>query len=302
MTTPLQANLIGIATAPADCVNDPLKDELVHEVTRQIVGTQWLEDDDVVPMFLTRYKNWINSTKLNKVSGLDAFPSVNFAQGTTESFDKFYLRNHARRFRCYRGEYLYHELSWKANGNRWAYIDDEPLAQGDAVVCSFPFADTGGQKHTREFLDRCAELEIPVLFDCAFFGICAGHDFDFGHPAVTDVCFSLSKPFPVYGMRIGIRFSKDTVDGINIYGNTHYVNKFGAAVGSRLFEHQHPDDIFNAYRDQQLAWCKEYELTPSQCVTFGLDYNHKYDNHNRGSKDSNRICFAKFFNKGYLPL
>ena len=302
MTLPLQANLVGIATAPADCVNDPLKDQLVHEITRQVAGTQWLEDDNIIPLFLQRYKNWINTTELNKVTGLDAFSSVAFSQGTTESFDKFYIRNHKRRFRCFRGEYLYHELSWKAAGYNWAYIDDEPLAEGDAVVCSFPFADTGNQKHTKELLDDCARLGVPVLFDCAFFGICADHTFDFDHPAVTDVCFSLSKPFPVYGMRIGIRFSRDTSDGLNIYGNTDYVNKFGAAIGLRLFEHQHPDVIYLNYRDQQLAWCKEYNLTPSQCVTFGLDYDHKYDNHNRGSKDSNRICFAKFFNKGYLPL
>ena len=151
-------------------------------------------------------------------------------------------------------------------------------------------------------LDRCLELGIPVLVDSAFFGICADLDFDYSHPAITDVAQSLSKPFPVYGMRIGIRFSKDTTDGLNIYGNTHYVNKFGAAVAIKLFDHQSPDDIFTRYREKQLAWCEQYNLVPSKCVTFGLDYNHQYDNHNRGLKDSNRICFSKFFNRGYLPL
>lgn len=301
MTLPLQANLIGIETAPADCVNDPAKDQLVHNIVKSI-SVDWLEDNHVVPQYLARYRKWIESTELNRVSGLDQFSSVAYSQGTTESFDKFYLRNHNRRFRCYRGEYLYHELSWKHSGVDWAYIDDMPLAAGDAVVCSFPFADTGNQKHTKELLDQCAELGIPVLFDCAFFGICSGHDFDFGHAAITDVCFSLSKPFPVYGMRIGIRFSKDTADGLNIYGNTHYVNKFGAAVALKLFDSQRPDEIVINYKGKQLAWCQQYNLIPSQCVTFGLDYNHKYDNHNRGSRDSNRICFAKFFNKGHLPL
>lgn len=301
MTTPLQANLVGIATAPADCVADPAKDQLVHTIIKS-VSNNWLEDNHVVPQFLKRYQEWIQSTKLNRVAGLDNFPSVVYSQGTTESFDKFYLRNHRRRFRCFRGEYLYHELTWKSLEYNWAYIDDEPLAKGDAVVFSLPFADTGDQKHTQEMLDRCLELGIPVLIDSAFFGICSDIDFDYSHPAITDVAMSLSKPFPVYGMRIGIRFSKDTTDGLNIYGNTHYVNKFGAAVGIQLFNHQSPDKIFSRYRDQQLDWCKQYNLVPSKCVTFGLDYSHQYDNHNRGSADSNRICFAKFFNKGYLPL
>ena len=302
MTLPLQANLIDVVTAPADCVNDSTKDQLVKDIICKVAATSWLEDNNVVSEYIKHYKSWINSTKLNSVTGLNHFDSVCYSQGTTESFDKFYLRNYQRRFRCFRGEYLYHELTWKNLGYNWNYIDDDPLAKGDAVVCSFPFADTGNQKHTRDLLDQCAELEIPVLFDCAFFGICAEHDFDFAHKAITDVCFSLSKPFPVYGMRIGIRFSKDRTDGLNIYGNTDYVNKFGAAVGLHLFSHQHPDEIYIKYRDQQIQWCNQYNLEPSKCVTFGLDLDHKYNNHNRGSVHSNRICFAKFFNKGYLPL
>jgi len=301
MTTPLQSNLIGIATAPADCVADPVKDQLVQTIIKSI-GANWLEDDYVVPHYLKRYREWIESTQLNYVTGLDNFPSVTYSQGTTESFDKFYLRNRNRRFRCFRGEYLYHELTWRNLGHDWAYIDDKELQANDAVIFSLPFADTGNQKNTQELLDTCLSLGIPVLIDSAFFGICSGIDFDYSHPTITDVTMSLSKPFPVYGMRIGIRFSKDTTDGLNIYGNTHYVNKFGAAVGVQLFNHQHPDKIFTRYKDQQLAWCEKYNLIPSNCVTFGLDYNHQYDNHNRGSADSNRICFAKFFNKGYLPL
>ena len=301
MTLPLQKNLIDVITAPADCVADPLKDQLVNAIIKSI-GANWLEDDYVVPHYLKRYREWIESTQLNRVLGLDNFPSVTYSQGTTESFDKFYLRNRNRRFRCFRGEYLYHELTWQNLGYDWAYIDDQELQANDAVVFSLPFADTGNQKHTQELLDTCVSLDIPVLIDSAFFGICSDIDFDYSHPAITDVTMSLSKPFPVYGMRIGIRFSKDTTDGLNIYGNTHYVNKFGAAVGIQLFNRQTPDYIFARYRDQQLAWCEKYNLAASNCVTFGLDYNHRYDNHNRGSADSNRICFAKFFNKGHLPL
>lgn len=302
MTLPLQANLIGIATAPAACVSDPKKDLLVYNIIKLASEFNWLEDDSIVLEYLARYKKWLASTNLNNISGLETFPSVCYSQGTSESFDKFYLRNHKRRFRCFRGEYVYHELTWKGLNYDWAYIDDEPLSVNDAVVISFPFADTGNQKHTTELLDQCAGLDIPVLLDCAFFGICANITFDFRHPAISDVCFSLSKSFPVYGMRIGIRFSKDRVDGLNIYSNTQYVNKFGAFVGLHLLDHQPPDDIYSAYRQKQLAWCEQYNLEPSNCVIFGLDYNHKFDNHNRGSKDSNRICFAKFFNKDSLPL
>lgn len=302
MTLPLQKNLMGISTAPASCVDDITQDRLVEEIIRKVSSSNWSKDDNIVPLFIEQYKNWISSTKINSIFGLELFPSITYSQGTTESFDKFYLRNHKRRFRCYRGEYLYHQLTWKNLGYDWKYIDDEPLKENDAVICSFPFADTGNQKHTVEFLDNCYTLGIPVLFDSAFFGISGNHIFDFSHPSITDVCFSFSKTFPVSGIRIGIRFSKDTSDGLNIYNKTHYVNKFGAAVGLHLFEYQSPDSIFLKYRNKQLLWCDQYNLVPSQCVIFGIDYNHKYDNHNRGSKDSNRICFAKFFNYEKLYL
>ena len=301
MTLPLQANLKSVVTAPADCVQDPLKDLLVDRVM-QTMTVQQLNSDSLVPHYLQRYREWIQSTKHNRVTGLDNFASVNYSQGTSESFDKFYLRNHHRRFRCFRGEYLYHELTWQNLNYDWAYLDDQELQINDAVVISFPFADTGNQKHTLQLLDRCATLGVPVLIDSAYFGICSGFDFDFGHPAITDVTMSLSKSFPVNNLRIGIRFSKDTTDGLNIYHNTHYVNRFGAAVAIQLFDHQSPDTIFSQYRDQQMEWCQKYALEPSDCVIFGLDYYHRYDNHNRGSADTNRICFAKFFKQGVLPL
>lgn len=301
MTKPLQSDLIGIPTAAADCVYDPDKIQLVQHIL-QSVGTTWIEDDQVVPLFLRRYRDWIQSTNLNTVAGLDHFSNVVYSQGTSESFENFYLRHRNRRFRCFRGEYLYHELIWRNLEYNWAYIDDDELRPNDAVIVSLPFADTGNQKHTKQMLDLCAELDIPVLIDSAFFGICAGINFDYSHPAITDVTMSLSKPFPASGIRIGIRFSKNTADGLDIYAKTNYVNKLGAAVGFQLLDHQSPDYIWSRYRDHQLAWCKQYDLVASDCVTFGLDYNHKYQNHNRGSVDSNRICFAKFFNKGHLPL
>jgi len=301
MTLPLQRNLKDIATAPADCVKDPLKDQLINSIVQTITIAQ-LDNDSVIPHYIKRYCEWIQSTQNNRVTGLDNFPSVNYSQGTSESFDKFYLRNHRRRFRCFRGEYLYHELTWQNLDYNWAYLDDQEIRANDAVVISFPFADTGNQKHTKQLLDQCADLGVPVLIDSAYFGICSGFDFDFGHPAITDVAMSLSKSFPVYGMRIGIRFSKHTTDGLNIYHKTHYVNKLGAAVGIQLFNHQTPDYIFSRYQNQQMAWCKQYNLVPSNCVIFGLDHNHQYDNHNRGSADTNRVCFSKFFNKGVLPL
>lgn len=303
MTLPLQSNLLGLPLAPAQCVVDADKDTLVAKAIADSAAN--IYDLSTLPKYCNSFRHWIQSTKLNTVSGLEQYPVVDFCAGTSEAFDKFYLKHNQRRLRCFRGEYLYHRLSWQNQNRPWAYLDDMPLSANDAVVISLPFADTGDQhpEHTNLLLDQCLELGVPVLLDCAFFGVCGEINFDFTHPAISEICFSLSKAFPVSTLRIGIRFSRNNDnDSLIVYNNTQYVNLLAAAIGIKLMTQQHPDEIWQRYRPQQISWCKEHGLVPSNTVIFGLDREHKFNQYNRGYPHSNRLCFAKYFNLGFLPL
>lgn len=296
MTQPLQPNLKGLPYAPAECVVDQRQISIVKQIIADLGHS--FDNDHVVPEFCAQYRNWILTTQHNTVGGLEQFDRADFSLGTSECFDKFYLRNHQRRFRCFRGEYLYHRLAWHNQRMPWAWLDDEPLASNDAVVVSLPFADLGSTHpdYGPALLDRCDELGVPVLIDCAFFGICAMTDFDFAHDAITDICFSLSKTFPVNTLRIGMRLTKSAqTDTLSIYNDTQYVNKLGAAVGLKLLQTQGPDDVFQRWRQQQLEWCTNMQLTPSNSVIFGIDYDHRYDHYNRGMTHSNRLCFSRYY-------
>lgn len=300
MTQPLQPNLLGLPYAPAECVTDSLQQDRVAEAI--VEAAKGYHAQNVVPDFCHRYLDWISSTKFNRVNGLDQFTQIDYSLGTSESFDKFYLRNHGRRFRCFRGEYLYHTLAWRSQDMPWAYIDDAPIESGDAVVVSLPFADLG-QPHWAygvSMLDRCARLGVPVLLDCAFFGICANIDFDFDHAAITDICFSLSKTWPVNTLRIGMRLSRPAQDTMSIYNGTQYVNKLGAAIGSQLLALQSPDEVFQRWRSTQLEFCSTMNLMASDTVIFGIDHQHQYDQYNRGMRDTNRLCFSRYFVSGKL--
>ena len=290
--------------APAEAVVDPERIAAVEYATAKVLFAGALDNPTVVNDFCYTYRNWILSTKNNTVIGLDGFPTMGFSNGTSEAFDKFYLQNHGRRFRCFRGEYMYHRLAWDAHQFSWAWLDDEPLAENDAVVVSLPFADTGEvhNRYTKEFLDQCYNLGIPVLLDCAFFGICSSIKFDFTHPAITDVCFSLSKTAPVNLLRIGLRFTRPGFhDSLQVYHDSQYVNRLSAAVGLTMLNSIGPDDTYNRWRNQQLNFCLAMRLVPSNTVIFGIDTQHLYDAYNRGSKDTNRICFSKYFVAGVLP-
>lgn len=306
MTQPLQQNLKGLPYAPAECIREQHQLDAVNAAI--FAATRCLDSPSVVQTFLTTYRNWIKSTKLNQVIGLDSFIHAEFTQGTSESFDKFYARYHTSRFRCFRGEYMYHRLCWdNACPGQWEYFDetkpDLGLATGDAVVVSFPFADLGDPHplFNNEFLDRCYSLNIPVLLDCAFFGITGNLTFDFTHPAIKEICFSLSKTFPVNLHRIGMRLSRTLPnDGITIYNNSQYVNKLSAAIGIEILNTKGPDDAFIKWRSKQIEFCNQFHLTPSNTVIFGIDYKHQYDHYNRGMPDTNRLCFSLYYETGNL--
>ena len=303
MTLPLQENLLGLEMAPACNVQDFDLSNLINKVIIDAINQDILTDQIVIPEFLFKYKKWITNTTLNIVTGLEKFERLDFTQGTSESFDKFYIRHRGKRFRFFKGEYLYHKISL-ANSNYKVIEHPTDLLENDAVIVSLPFADTGNmhQMFDSTFLDTCYSKNIPVLLDCAYFGVCGNIKFDFSHPAIQEVCFSLSKTFPVNLLRIGMRFSKHIdVDGISAYTNTQYQNRLSAYVGLKILEFKTADCMYAEYRDSQLKFCKKFNLTPSNTVIFGLDLSNKYPRYNRGSDNNNRICFSKFYLNTEIP-
>lgn len=280
-------------------VQDPAQLSAISEIKLDLSSV--LNDQNVQQRFLDRYNHWVRSSKNNNWIGIDDFSHATFCNATTEAFDKFYLKNNQRRFRCFRGEYMYHILAWRNCFPNWAYIEDSPLHAMDAVVISLPFSDTGNQhKDLNDVLSECDRLGIPVLLDCAYFGICHGLDFDLTWSCITDVTFSMSKSFPVSHARIGMRLTRvDDDDPLFVVNKTNYCNRIGAAIGSHMLERFDPDYIPNKYRDLQHQWCQQLGAEPSPTVIFGLGDAqwHAYD---RGA-GNHRLCFNKYLGSGHLP-
>lgn len=277
--------------------------DLLSIVSQLIINSSTsINDINLQQQFLTNYRTWIESTKLNTVKGLDQFPIAAYSNGTSEAFDKFYLKYHTRRFRCFRAEYMYHQAAWRNYFPNWRFIDDEPLLNLDAVVISLPFSDLGdAHPKMNMILNQCAELNIPVLLDCAYFGICQDMTFDFTHPAITDITFSLSKFFPVPHLRIGMRLTKiDDDDSLLVLNKTLYTNRIGLAVGLKLIDQFGPDYICETYSSSQKDLCDQLGVAASKCVIFGVDHDNQYPIYNRGLT-SNRLCIAKYLDIKTLP-
>jgi hypothetical protein len=257
-----------------------------------------LNNDSIIDEFLYEYDKWIKSGTLNVFTGLEDFEYKVFSNGTTEAFDKFYMKNAKRRFRCFKGEYMYHKLAWR-DKFVWNYIEDAPLHKADAVVVSLPFADTG-DKHTEyhNLMRKCSDMNIPVLVDCAYYGACRHIHIDLAYPCITDVTFSLSKTFPVAYARIGMRYTRvDDDDTMFVYHKISYNNKIGALIGLEYFKNFSPDYIPNKYLDKQQDFCNTLGIETSKTVLFGIDYLKQYEQYNRGGP-SNRLSFHKQYIKG----
>jgi hypothetical protein len=276
-----------------------IKDTATTNILSTPLDLNVFDNDGIIDDFLDTYDTWIKSTTTNTIAGLDDFNYRCYSNGTTESFDKFYMKNATRRFRCFRGEYMYHKLAWRDKFN-WKWLEDDNLDKNDAVVISLPFANTGNKhKLTEDVLHSCSEIGIPVLVDCAYFGICSNIDFNFTHLCITDITFSLSKTFPLAYARTGMRYTReDNDDTMFVYQKIHYNNKLGALLGLKFLNVFGPDYIPNTYKEKQIEMCKICEVEPSNTVLFGIDYNNNYPEYNRGS-DTNRLSFHKQFGETY---
>lgn len=258
------------------------------------VSSAILLDQEINEKFLNSYLNWISSTKNNKIIGIDQYPFKCFSQGTSEAFDKFYMNYSSKRFRCFKGEYVYHRLAWRDNRFSWKYLEDEPLDINDVVIVSQPFSDTGDQHPLlNDILDQCDRLNIPVVIDCCYFGVCSEVTFDFSRPCIKEIIFSLSKTFPVSHIRIGMRLSKyDNDDLLFVYNKSGYTNRLAADIGLKYIENFSPDYISNKYKNNQIEICKKLKINHSKTVLFGVG-GPEWNEYNR-DRDTNRLGLHNF--------
>jgi hypothetical protein len=253
---------------------------------------------DIRPdQFVHEYKDWFTST--HSISGLSTFNGITCSLGTTETFDKFYLYHRNKRLRIFRGEYFYQQMVARSLfADNWAWMHEDDIRQGDVLVFSLPFADTGSTIDEMDaILDQCDTHGVPVLVDMAYINLARDFTIDLSRDCIKVITTSLSKVFPVQYHRIGLRLTKGIDDDLMIaYQQNQYVNKFGCGLGLEMMKQFDADYTFETYRLKQVDLCNKLEIDPSPCVIFGVDKSDKYPEYNRGGT-TNRLCFSNLWNK-----
>ena len=271
-------------------VRDPVLVETVDDSFRVKIEPQ---------VFCERYKEWAFST--HGIRGLDRFVHLDYANGTTEVFDKFYQQHSKKRLRMMRGEYFYHQIQARNIFSEWQWLEDGPLRSGDVFVISVPFSDTGDiPSLLPKWLAECERLKIPVMLDMAYLNLSRNLQLDIDMECIEVIATSLSKVFPVESYRIGLRLrQRPDDDTLMAYNQNSYVNHIGVNTGMTLIEKFEADWLYQHYLPNQQELCQKLDVDPSPCVILGIDRNNRFPEYNRGG-DSNRLCFSRLWD-GRIP-
>ena len=242
--------------------------------------------------FLALYPDWIMSSKINKIKGLEVFDHKFVSLGTTQALDwwHYFCRANNLRLRMFRGEYPYNrdallegQWTWERN------IDDAPLRKGDAVIISLPFSGNGKQhKDWHQLLNDCDELNIPVFVDMAWYGTCWNIDVNLNRHCIKQVAFSTTKGLSCGNWRAGIVFSKWDQGSLAIQTEWQHGVHLNCSIANSLMENFTPDTIVKKYKEAHEAVCEHYKFETTNVVHIALAPGKEYHHFNRDEK-YNRI-------------
>ena len=270
----------------------PVVDNFFKDYISKIDCSADLYNENLPQIFTDNFYNWISSSELNTLLGLDCFPSKRLVCGTAQAFDHFYLKHKDRRFRFYKGEFMYHSACLK-HGFKWEYIEDARLHNNDAVIISVPFSDAGTQIPMDNLLYNCYGMDIPVLLDFAYYPCTKNINLDLEKfSAVETITFSISKAF--YGaefLRVGMRLQReDNDDGIDVFNSVEMINRVPLSIANNLVQNFSIDHNWENYGKIYSEVCAENNLEETDCIMFGQG-GEEYAENNRGGK-YNRVTVS----------
>lgn len=241
--------------------------------------------------YFDRFQHWIVSSGHNKFTGLESFNYKAYSCGTRQAIESFVIRHGtSRRLRFSRGEFSGAKICANHASMPWAWLEDDEIRASDSVLISFPFCGNGNQyENFDSLLDTCDRLAVPVFVDAAYFGISYGCEIDLSRPCITDVAFSLSKPFST-PLRLGYRLTKQYHDdNLQVASDLKMYNRFAVRVGMDLLDRFSHDWVVEKYKPRQHQVCQDLDLSITPTVTLAID-PHKRDEFLRNNYY--RICIT----------
>ena len=285
-------------------IPDKSIDELLSAVNSS-KAIEFFRSDQTDKKFIGSYEKWLFSNKDYSIYFDKSKFHPYIALGTTQSFHDFYQINYNRNLKIKKGEYPYHKTFFNSINRKWGWIDDEGITSNDFIILSYPFSGNGGVNDVEEILELCNKYAVPVLLDCAFWGLSGPLSLHLNqYPCIKVVSFSLSKFFNVGRLRIGMMYSqyKEQASAA-ILAPYHYINSWSAYIGLQLINNFSIKYMNKKYRSIQKNICRALKVSPSETLLFGLSQGKEWKDFQRDGV-INRICLSQAiyeeYKKAYL--
>ena len=245
----------------------PLTDNTIEQLIQELLPHKWGYEvnDTLYDQFKNELQNWITSSTLNHITGLENFSRTDIIQGCTQFIDNLYMQGSIQTIK---GDYRYHT---RLNPNIGFSIPGY-LRPNIPLIIAMPFPSTGSV-HTqmKEILDEARDKDIDIHVDGAWLTCCRGVNFDVSHSAIKSVGVSLSKGLGLGWNRIGVRWTRQThSDSVTIQNEFKMNLRAPVMIGLHFIRQLPPDYLWNKYGKIYYQICKDFELDPTQSIYLAL--------------------------------
>lgn len=245
----------------------PLIDSYLELLTNNVLSGQFKSEYIEYSDFITECSNYIGSTQINSLIGLDKFNRKDIIIGCTQYIDNLYMQGPVQTIT---GDYRYHNRLGLSTIN-----DVGNLIPNVPLIIAMPFPSTGDiHISMEEILDECVKKDIPVHIDGAWIGCCRNIVFDFNHSSIKSVGISLSKGLGLGWNRVGIRYTVEPVqDSISIMNDFNMNNRALITIAKYFIDNVRPDYLWWKHNINYSKICRDFNLTETNCIYLALRDN-----------------------------
>jgi hypothetical protein len=220
--------------------------------------------------FIDRADEWFKSTKLNLLSGWEAFPCKDIIIGCTNFIESICLK-YSWNIQILPGEYSYYSIMGLQPTNYGELKPNVPLL---VSVPGWKYCDI--DPHWDELLKECEQKNIDIHVDGCWFQSARGLEFNFDHPNIKSFAMSMSKGLDLTWNRIGLRWSRQrTMDSITLLNHTNMYNENLTACGYFLMNNIEKDYAWKKYGQEHLNLANKFNMIPTNSIHVIRDKDNK---------------------------
>jgi hypothetical protein len=244
----------------------PLQPPLFQDFHDQVTAQGHMyHGNDVPATFIATFHDYLLSSELNRVRGLELFGQRCVIQGCNHFIDNLLQRHGVDGLQIFEHDYRYY--SRLSPGRTWAQVG--ALKPGVPVLIAAPFP--GALDMHWQWPDIVAECEqklIPIHIDAAWLGSARDIDLDLSSPVIQSVAFSLSKGLGLAWNRIGVRYHRyhDPCDSITIFNQHSMISEVAMRVGITAMQQIPVDYLWNTFGAAYHDLCRELRLRPTKII------------------------------------